>query len=56
MATGRGTLGARDVGDSGHQLAEEFRRVVRMNDVGRAATKMQFIEETRYEGSGFSIG
>jgi hypothetical protein len=56
VATGRGTLGARDVGDGGHQLAEEFRRVVRMEDVGRAAAKMQFVEETRYEGSGLAIG
>ncbi len=56
MATGAGAESAGDVGDSGHELAEEFWGFVRMDDVLRAAVEVQFIEQARYEGRSFPVG
>ncbi len=56
VAAGGSTLGSGDRGNGGHEFAQEFRGVVRVDDVGRAATKMDFIQQTRYEGGGLAIG
>ncbi len=56
MTAGCGALGASDVGDGGHQLAEEFRRIVRVEDIRGATAKMKFIEKKRCKGSGFPVG
>ena len=56
MAAGRSASGACYVGDCRHKFAEEFRRVVGVEDIGGAAAKVEFIEEPRYEGGGLAVG
>ncbi len=55
MSAGGRALGAGDGSDGGHEIAEEFRGVVRVDDVGRASAEMQFVEQFRYEGGGVAI-
>ncbi len=43
-------------GNESHQVAEELRSVVRMDDVGGAAAKIQLVEQSRYEGGGLVVG
>jgi hypothetical protein len=56
VAASGSALRAGDVGDGCHQFAEEFRCIVGVEDVGGAAAKMQFIEESRYKGGGLAVG
>ncbi len=55
VAASGSALRAGDVGDGCHQFAEEFRRIVGVEDVGGATAKMQFIEESRYKGGGLAV-
>ncbi len=49
-------LRAGDGGDGIHKLAEEFRRIIGVEDVGATAAKMELIQKTRYEGGGLTVG
>ncbi len=44
MTTGGGALRARDLGDSLQEVAEEFGRVVRMDDIRGAAAKVEGVQ------------
>ncbi len=56
MATGGGALSAGDGGDSLHELAQKFGRVVGVYDVGRAAVEVKGVQKARYESRGLAVG
>ena len=56
MAIGGGASGARDVGDRKQKVADEFRGLVGMEDIGRAAAEVQRVHQSRYQGGGLAVG
>ena len=50
MSEGGGPRSAGDLGDACHQFAEEFGGVVGVDDVGGAASEVEFIQKARYQG------
>ena len=47
--------GTGDFRDASHQVTEEFGGIIRVDDVGGAASEEELIEKTRYEGGGLSV-
>jgi hypothetical protein len=56
MTVGGCALSAGDGSHGVEKVAKEFRGVIGMDNVWRSATKVELIEQTRYEGEGFAIG
>ena len=56
MSTGGSALRAGDGGDGGQKFAQKLGGIVRVKDVGAAASKMEFVQKTRYEGRGLTVG
>ncbi len=46
---------AGDCSDGVEEFAEKFGSIIRANDVGRPATKVELIEQTRYEVRGLRV-
>ncbi len=55
VPTGGGAHGACGNSNSGHQFREEFRRIIRMDDIRSAASKVNSVQQFRYEGLGLAI-
>ncbi len=49
-------LRAGDSGNGSHELTQEFRRIIGMEDVGATAAKMEFVHQARYEGGSLTVG
>jgi hypothetical protein len=45
---------ASDGGNGGHQFTKEFGSVIQVQNVRGAAAKVEFVEEARYQGGGFT--
>ena len=56
LSAGGSVLRAGDGGNSSHKLTEKFRRIIGVEDVGATAAKMEFVQKTRYEGRGLTVG
>jgi hypothetical protein len=56
MAIGGCALRAGDSDYGVKKFAEKFRGVIRMNDVRRTATEVEFIQQTRYDGQALRSG
>ena len=47
---------ASDGGDSIHEFPKEFGGIVRVQDIRRTTTKMEFVQKSRYEGGSLAVG